>query len=196
MKIVQIGSNKGNDSVFNHLNKNFDEIEFGLFVEAFPLHINDLRKCYSKFKNAFIENIVIKTPDYDGNTIKFYLHTNDRPFYGISSCSKEHLLQHERDIPHLKGGKILEFELECITINDLFEKYKITNLDWLFIDTEGLDAEILLSLDWKKYSIKRVEFEYLHLKEYQNKILDLFRFMGYKKVESIDDCKFDWAFEK
>lgn len=196
MKVVQIGSNKGNDSLSEHLLSNYDELEFGLFVEAIPFHINDLKKCYSKFENITIENIAIKTPDYQGDKIKFYLHTKDAPHYGISSSNKEHILQHERDVPHLQGGKILEFELNCISLNDLFEKYNITNLDWLFLDAEGMDAKILLSLDWRKYNIKRVEFEFLHLKEDEEKILNLFDTMGYKKVNSIDKYKFDWAFEK
>lgn len=196
MKVVQIGSNKGNDSLSEYLLSNFNDLELGLFVEAIPFHINDLKKCYSKFKNAVIENIVIKTPDYQGDKIKFYLHTKDSPYYGICSTIKEHLLQHERDVPHLQDGKIIEFELSCISLDDLFKKHNIVNLDWLFLDVEGLDAKILLSLNWKKYNIKRVEFEYLHLKEDEYKILNLFESMGYKKVNSLDKYKFDWAFEK
>jgi FkbM family methyltransferase len=196
MKVVQIGSNKGNDSLSENLLSNYEELEFGLFVEAIPLHINDLRKCYSKFKNITIENIAIKTPDYQSEKIKFYLHTNDAPYYGISSTSKEHILQHERDVPHLQGGKILEFELNCISLDDLFKKYNITNLDWLVLDTEGMDAKILLSLEWSKYNIKRVEFEYLHLKNDEQNILNLFKSMGYNKVDTLDKYKFDWAFEK
>lgn len=196
MKVVQIGSNKGNDSLSEHLLSNYDELELGLFVEAIPFHINDLKKCYSKFENVIIENIAIKTPDYQGDKIKFYLHTKDDPYYEISSSNKEHVLQHERDIPYLQGGKIIEFELNCICLDDLFEKYNIINLDWLFLDAEGIDAKILLSLDWKKYNIKRVEFEFLHLKEDEEKILNLFDTMGYKKVDALDKFKFDWAFEK
>ena len=73
MKVVQIDSNKGNDSSSEHLLSNYDELELGLFVEAIPFHINDLKKCYSKFENVIIENIAIKTPDYQGDKIKFYL---------------------------------------------------------------------------------------------------------------------------
>lgn len=196
MKFVQIGSNKGNDSLSNHLLSTYDEIEFGLLVEAVPLHINDLRKCYSKFKNVIIENIAIKNPDHKEDKIKFYLHTKNAPDYGISSTVKEHILQHERDVPHLYGGKIIEFELNCITLDDLLEKYHVTDLDWLFLDAEGMDAKILLSLNWEKYNIQRVEFEYLHLKDDEQAILNLFDSMGYQKVDSIDKYKFDWAFEK
>lgn len=196
MKVIQIGSNRGNDTLSEHLIENYQELEFGLFVEANSLHISELKKCYSKFKNAYFENIVIQSASYSEQTTKFYLHTHDKPFYAISSCIKEHLIQHERDVPHLQGGKILEFELNCMTINDLFEKYNLINLDWLLIDAEGLDAEILLSLNWNKYQIKRVDFEYLHLKNHKESILKLFESMGYHQIPSLDQHKFDWAFEK
>ena len=46
MKIVQIGTNKGNDDLSNYLLSNFDELEFGLFVEPNSLHIEDIANCY------------------------------------------------------------------------------------------------------------------------------------------------------
>jgi hypothetical protein len=60
MRIVQIGSNKGNDDLSKYLKNNFSKIDFGLFVEANPLHINDLEECYSSYNNIFIENVAIK----------------------------------------------------------------------------------------------------------------------------------------
>lgn len=194
MKVVQIGSNKGNDNLSEHLLANYDELEFGLFVEAIPLHINDLKKCYSKFKNIIVENVAITTPENKNKTVKFYLHTKDGPTYEISSIVKNHVLHYGKIMPHLQGGKIIEFDLKCISLDDLFEKYKIIDLDWLFLDLEGLDAEILLSLNWKKYNIKRVEFEHLHLGKNKENILKLFKSMGYKQINSLEN--YNWAFEK
>ncbi len=64
MKVIQIGSNKGDDDLSDYLKKNYKELEFGLFVEANPLHIGNLKNCYSQYKNAIIENIAIKIPSY------------------------------------------------------------------------------------------------------------------------------------
>jgi hypothetical protein len=196
MKVIQIGSNKGNDDLSQHLLSNFEELEFGLFVEAIPLHIADLKKCYSKFNNIFIENVVIKPHLYDSNEIKFYFLTSNGPDYGISSCSKEHIEQHIRDIPGLCGGKILEFNLPCMTMENLFDKYDVKSLDLLLLDVEGIESDILLNFNWEKYDIKRVQFEYIHLKEKTDAVKNMFLEMGYKQVKPIDRFNFDWAFEK
>ena len=69
----------------------------------------------------------------------------------------------------------------------------IYEIDWLCLDVEGIDAEILLTFDWSKYSIKRVEFEHLHLGYYSNAIKNMMIGMGYKQVDSLHE--YDWAFE-
>ena len=79
MKIVQIGTNKGNDDLSNYLLSNFDELEFGLFVEPNSLHIEDIANCYSKFNNIKIENVAIKTISQNQNTLTIYYHTNEYP---------------------------------------------------------------------------------------------------------------------
>ena len=196
MKVVQIGSNKGNDDLSKYLLSNFDELEFGLFVEPIPLHIPDLKKCYSKYDNVFIENLAIKPPTHIDDYIKFYFLTSNGPDYGISSCSKQHIEKHIQIIPSLVGGKILEFNLPCITLENLLDKYNISSLDMLLLDVEGMDLEIIQSFDWEKYDIKRVEFEYIHLDDKKDAVKEMFLTMGYKQVEPIDTFCFDWAFEK
>lgn len=196
MKVVQIGSNKGNDDLSEYLLSNFDELEFGLFVEAIPVHIPELKKCYSKYENIFVENIAVIPSNKKEDKIKFYLLTTNAPDYGISSCSKEHIEKHVRDISRLQGGKILEFELPCITLENLLDKYNISSLDFLFLDVEGIDAQIILNFDWEKYNIKKVEFEYIHLREQGDQIKNKFISMGYKQVNTIDTYGFNWAFEK
>jgi hypothetical protein len=196
MKVVQIGSNKGNDDLSEYLLSNYEQLDFGLFVEAIPLHTTELKKCYSKYNNIFVENVVVKSPHYEKDEIKFYFLTSNKPDYGISSCSKEHIEQHIRDIPHLSGGKILEFNLPRITMENLLDKYSIESLDLLALDAEGIESDILLNFNWEKYDIKRVQFEYIHLKEKTNTVKDMFLNMGYRQVKPIDRFNFDWAFEK
>jgi len=63
----------------------------------------------------------------------------------------------------------------------------------LCLDIEGIDAEILLTFDWSKYRIKRVEFEHLHLGYYKSAIKNMMIGMGYEQVDSLHE--YDWAFE-
>jgi FkbM family methyltransferase len=194
LKVVQVGSNKGNDELFDFISKEHSDIDFGLFVEANSFHIEDLKKCYENYKNVVIENIAIKDPSHPEDTLTIYYHTNEYPHYGIASSNIKHLEKHMEFCPHLQGGQVESFIVSCITLDDLFKKYSIYDLDILFLDIEGIDAEVLLSFDWEKYSIKRVEFEYIHLGEHEVAIKKMFSDMGYSQTDSLHE--YNWAFEK
>lgn len=192
MKIVQVGSNKGNDDLSKYLKSNFSKIDFGLFVEANPLHINDLKDCYSNYDNIFIENVAIKTTFQNEEELEIFYNTYDIN-REIASCKLSHVLTHTEWCPEIRDGEIKSFKIPCLSLEDLFDKYKISYLDWILLDIEGIDAEILLTFDWKKYNIKRIEFEHLHLGKYSHNIECMLEGMGYKKVESLSEN--DWAFE-
>lgn len=194
MKVVQIGTNKASDELSQYIISNYDQLEFGLFVEANSIHIEEIKNCYQKYPNIIIENIAIKTPFQDVDDLTIYYHTKDGPGYQLASCDINHIYKHMW-CPHLQGedGEIKSFTVPCITLDELFEKYSITELDWLYLDIEGIDAEILLTTDWKKYKIKRIEFEYLHLGLYKDAIVNMLIGMGYSQVNSLHE--YDFAFE-
>lgn len=195
MKIVQLGANVGNDDLSKYLKKSKQKIEFGLFVEANPSHIPELKKCYSQYSNAIIENIAIKVSSHLKDTLQFFYPTKDTPLYGITSCKIEHIYKHIEIIPWLKGSEIETFEVPCITIESLFQKYNITELDWLLLDVEGIDAELLLTTDWSKYNINKFEFENIHFDgEEKKSIQKMFNKLGY--VRTIPLHHFDEAWIK
>ena len=187
MKLVQIGSNKGDDELSKHLKQNYNHLEFALFVEANPLHIGNLKNCYHQYENCFIENIAIKVPSHNDDTLKLYYHVNDGPMYHVASCVKSHI-----EIYYPTEG-IKYFYIPCISIDDLFSKYNIEELDWLLLDVEGIDAEILLSTDWNKYNIKKIEYEQLHLGTNKPKIESMFINFGYKKTEALHEYDNAWV---
>ena len=192
IKVVQVGTNKGYDDLSRHLISNYDSLEFALFVEPNQLHLQDIKNCYQKFDNAIIENVAIKTVSDPNEEMTIYYHIDDAPDYQIASTDLNHILKH-RHLYH-DEGKIKSFTVPCLTLHELFEKYNIIELDWLLLDIEGLDAEILLTTDWKPYKIRRIEFEQLHLGGYKSAIYNMFIELGYKQVKSLHE--YDWAFEK
>lgn len=187
MKIVQIGSNKGDDNLSRYIKKNFDELEFGLFIEANPLHIGNLKNCYSQYKNAIVENIAIKVPSYQQDTLNLYYHKDDGPMYHVASCEKSHIEM------YYPSNGIKHFEISCVSLDNLFEKYQIKELDWLLLDVEGIDAEILLTTDWEKYNIKRIEYEKLHLGKDKERIEKIFKDLGYIKTQSLHTYDEAWT---
>lgn len=106
--------------------------------------------------------------------------------------------KHEICFPHLNGEQIKSFEMSCITIDQLFQKYKIKTLDWLLLDVEGIDSKLLLSTDWSKYDVKKIEFESLHLDDSKEEIKIMLKNFGYMRSKSLhkyDECwiKKEWS---
>jgi len=188
MKVMQIGSNKGDDDLSKYLKENYNQLEYGLFVEANPIHIGNLKNCYSQYENVIIENVAIKVPSYQEDTLKLYYHKNDGPMYHVASCIKSHI-----EVYYSSEG-INYFEVPCMTLSDLFKKHQIKTLDWLLLDIEGIDSEILLTTEWKNYNIQRIEYENLHLGDKKERIEKIFENLGYKKSTSLH--LYDDAWEK
>ncbi|RZK12528.1 MAG: FkbM family methyltransferase [Flavobacterium sp.] len=71
--------------------------------------------------------------------------------FALNSFSKE-----VSEKIHNNGGKykiIKELQIEVLPLSEVFEKYlpKGQNIDFISIDVEGLDFQVLLSNDWDKY---------------------------------------------
>ena len=198
MKLIQIGANRGDDELSKHIKKNYDKLDFALFVEANPLHIEDLKKCYAGYENVFIENIAVKPLSYEQDTLKLYYYEDDAPLYLVTSCIKSHIEKHYRHLerhygyPNYSEDKLHQFEVPALTIDELFLKYNIQELDWLLLDVEGIDAELLLNMDWKKYNIKKIEYEHLHLGENKKSIEKIFKELGYIKTISLHPFDDAW----
>jgi FkbM family methyltransferase len=153
MKIIQIGANSGNDDVQDFIFKNKNSIELVILVEPIPFIINNLKNQYNNINNVIIENIAIS----NNNDNNFILYYEENSNYEVSSFSKQHLLDHGCEM-----NKIKNIIVESITFNNLMEKYNLNYLDYLYIDTEGLDVDIIESIDFKKYKIQNLIFESNH----------------------------------
>lgn len=152
MKFLQVGAHIGNDDAFNII-KN-QSIEFGLLVEPLPHLIPKLRDAYKDIQNIEILNkaISVKTSD----SISFYYDIKD-PITELGSMDREHLIKHKIDPNNIK-----EIQIPTETLNSLFERYNITELDYLFIDAEGFDCDILLSIDFHNIKVQNIIFEDIH----------------------------------
>jgi hypothetical protein len=93
--------------------------------------------------------------------IKIY-HCIEEKNKEISSVSKEHLFKHNQT-------NFIETEFDCITINNLLLKHSISTLDILFIDDEGIDDQIIKSINFDMFNIKKIYYENLHIDNTQLK---------------------------
>jgi len=189
MVIVQLGSNKGNDKLTEYIKNNNINLELGLFVEAIPFHIDELKECYKDYPNAVIENNAIKLPRDEKTEMVIYYHLDDGPKYEVASFDKNHILK------HYTTDNIESIKVPSMTLEEILDKHNITKIDWLLIDVEGLDAEIVETFNWSKYDIDRVDVEHIHWGIKRDYLFQKFYDMGYKHVVANDD-RYDVAFEK
>jgi len=197
MCFIQIGSGSANldtniqDGFSNYVvSKNIKKKIF--IIEANFIHIDNLKKFYQKNINVKIFNLAIIPDDVNLKIMDFFYCLEDFPNYQIFSNSKSFVKKHFPD------GKIEKRSVKCLRISEFFDKNNIDTIDYLSIDIEGMDFSVLMKLDLKRFKIKNISFEHLHLTFWQKiKIVARLINNGYFfSGMGFDLRKSDWMFTK
>jgi len=162
MNIIQIGTNKANDDITNIIHQYSSILTKFIAVEPLDVHHSQIKECYKNIPQLIIEGIAI-TPSPTDEKLNFYYHKDDGPGYEVSSMNKEHILKHVIFNPKLTEDGLVELKVNCLTLNQLFDKHDLKNIDILYIDAEGLDFELIKSIDYQKYNIINIIYEHLHI---------------------------------
>tara|TARA_B100000900_G_scaffold379458_1_gene364377 strand:+ start:370 stop:1125 length:756 start_codon:yes stop_codon:yes gene_type:complete len=106
---------------------------------------------------------------------------------GISTIKK--FINHDTQIRRKKK----EYILETISLNDLLEKYNAPKIiDYLSIDTEGSEFDILYNFDFNKHKFRVITCEH-NFNKNKNKIYKLLTKNGYiKKHSNLVSFVDDW----
>ena len=155
---VQIGANVGNtdnDPVYPRVKKG--ELKTGFLIEANPKCIPHLMENYRDY-DLSIYNLAIS--DKNG-TLKFYIDN-----YDVDTGTSQHASV-SRDFQtahhHGVGNDVIhETEVECVTLEHFFAANEIEHVDWLYVDAEGHDFQILMAVDFSKISVNHIYFENSH----------------------------------
>jgi len=159
--LVQIGANNGER--FDDLNKYIKKNKvFCVLVEPLNIYFEELKENYKDLENIYFEKSAISINNNNNSNIytvdQKYLIKYDEHIQGISSFKKNHLIKHG-----VKSNHIISQNINCITIIDLFKKYKINTLDLLFVDAEGYDGDIILDFLNKSEFEPIIIFEFIHI---------------------------------
>jgi FkbM family methyltransferase len=160
-------------------------------IEANPVNINKLKKTWKKYRSVKIFNIAISAKTK--KELKFFYSEKDAPHYLLFSNDINHIKR------HFPESKIKSKFIKAITINKfLDENFNNKFIDYFSIDIEGSDFDVIMSLNFKKFKIKNISLEYLHLTKIQKtKILKKLLDNGYSYYGfGIDHMKIDWLFKK
>jgi|APGre2960657505_1045072.scaffolds.fasta_scaffold00829_1 FkbM family methyltransferase len=151
MNIIQIGCNDCTDEAFKFITENEKIINKFMVMDALPKCVDSAKKAYLFLGDKLTAlHCAVGT---ENKITDFYFPSTDE-MCGHSSLSKEHLYRHEH--PALKS-----LTVPVLDVNDIFRSFN-DKVDWLFIDTEGFDAPILLHLDFEKYMPKNIHYEFAH----------------------------------
>lgn len=151
---IQIGTNNGNDE-FNTLIK--EEIpDLVILIEPNSDLNKEIIENYSFISDRIqIENVAINTKSGPCEVVipknSFLLPDGNYCELGTAHYS---LLPMDN-----WGNDFKSIQVNGITFSDLCEKYSITEIDYLQIDTEGFDSQIILSIDFDKVKIKKIKYE-------------------------------------
>ena len=159
-------------------------------VEANPKNINRLKECYKNFKNVYIFNFAIN--QNDTNLCEFFFSKDDAPHYHVCSLDINHVKK------HYPNSVIESFKVKGLNINDFFSKYIGEKIDYLSIDLEGIDYEVMMEIDLLTFRIENISIEHLHLNKFQKKtMVKHLNKNGYSYAgNGYDHNNFDYLFKK
>ena len=155
----------------------------GFCVEPVPHHVETLREMT---RNLPVGIIPLAVSDHDGTT---NMHIGGIEDWAMGAS-------HIAD-PNHEGARLLELpgkvrlglrtdtiEVECTTLDSLLDSYKIDHLDYLKLDVEGHELNILRDYSWR---IKPglIKCEHKHLSG--NDLDRIFEEQGYTLHVEIDD---------
>ena len=168
------------------------KLEDKIFVlEANPENIPKLKDCYKHLSNVNIYNLGVSTNNE--KKLNFYYTDDDAPHYQVCSTKVEHIKK------HYPNSIIKKFEIISLSINEFFkEKINENIIDYLSIDLEGIDFDALMSINMKKFDIKNISIEFIHLTSLEKKSMikhlnqNGYSYVGY----GYDHNNFDFLFKK
>lgn len=172
--VVQIGANDGinNDPIHKFIKRDGWE---GVLLEPQKYVFEKfLQPLYQKTKGIVVLNAALDVKDGSKSVYKIAI-SNSRWATGLTSFNRSVLeekvesgyIEHQAikegtPLPENRNDYIVEEKVECICTDSLIKRYNLRNIDWLQIDTEGFDFEIIKMFDIHKTSPEVIVYENIH----------------------------------
>lgn len=155
---VQIGTNNGDD-LFRKLVLKYKPAQV-ILVEPNPQLYSSIKKNYEGIPNV---SIVSKAIYYDDNVpLELYIAAKNK-VYGSRADNGWILTDVNFTLVPMNdwGDKsdMVTINTQGIRFDTLCSTHNIKVIDYLQIDTEGFDSEIIKMIDFSKYTIHQIRFE-------------------------------------
>jgi len=156
---IQIGTNDGNDQFREKVIHDCPDLV--ILVEPNSTLIPIIHENY---KNVKTKIIILNNAVYyeSGKIIELYVPAINGQIgtKADNGCTYSHV--NFSIIPMNDWGDkkdMAKIKADTITWNDICDKYEIRKIEYLQIDTEGFDSEIIRMIDFDKYEIQCLRFE-------------------------------------
>jgi len=154
----QIGTNNGNDQFRELCIRHKPDII--VLVEPNKMLVESINKFYSEFNNVHIfSNAIYYEDDKD---IELYIPALNGTFGIPGENGITYSDHHYSLLPMNDWGEknnMIKLKTKSITFDTICQKLNITDIEYLQIDTEGFDSEIIKMLDLNKYNIRNIRYE-------------------------------------
>jgi FkbM family methyltransferase len=144
-----------------------DIIKKIILVEPNPLNIPLLKECWKDYPQAIIYEIGIVQKKYQNKTMDLYYCPLDQPHYQVASINKVHIQKHYGDNCELE-----KFTIQVKSLENFINEINTEEIELLALDIEGIDAEVLLDTNFNNLKLKYLSFEYIHLGNYKEDVLN------------------------
>jgi FkbM family methyltransferase len=160
----------------------------GICIEAHPAHFAKLkqnRNCTCVHGAAFDKK----------TKIRLRVSTVNKMLSGIDGA---------HNTEHRMRGKISFLDIDTVVLKDLFVEHGIKTVDYLSVDTEGSELEVLKGIDFTKTHVNVINFEHNFDKPHYEKIktflvnrgFRLDRFLGHDVFFKNKRIKWSWCAEQ
>jgi FkbM family methyltransferase len=163
--VVQIGANDGVSG--DPLAAAFSKSRWsGLLVEPVPYLYEKLVAHYRNRRGVRIERAAVSTSEGEAPLYRLRTVPGESPewFNQLATLDREVLLKHRSSIPEI-DSLIVEERVPTVRLDTVLARHGISTIDFLVIDTEGHDLEVLRSLDLERFHPRLLMFEHQHLSE-------------------------------
>jgi len=145
-----------------------------ILVEPNPGDVQVLKECWNDFECAEIISVAILPAGQPAKAMTLWFADEDAPYFQIASHDRSHV-EH-----HYPQGTIRKMSVPSLPIDELILNVgNGLSLTFLGIDVEGLDSEILTSMDWETMNFDAISFESVHMGKNENNVRRILGDAGY-----------------
>ncbi len=137
-----------------------DKPDCVILVEPNSQLIDEIKKNYNTINNVYIYNNAIYYNDEED--VELYIPAKNGIMGTLADNGIVYNDCHFSLLPMNNWGTkndMAKITAKSITFDKICSIHNITNIDYLQIDTEGFDSEIIQMIDLSKYKINKIRFE-------------------------------------